>query len=116
MKSKAVTLAVAGALGVPVAAFAQNVQIYGKLYPELVYAKTTGATVSQADASSTLAPKVGPDAKPRLSQDQGNSYLGFRGTEDLGSGLKAIWQIESAVVLDTGDKAFFAARDSFVGL
>jgi len=28
MKRKAVTLAVAGALGVPVAAFAQNVQIY----------------------------------------------------------------------------------------
>jgi predicted porin len=115
LKRKALTLAVAGALGVPVAAFAQNVQIYGKLYPELVYAKTTGATASQADASSTLANKVSGDLKPRLSQDQGNSYIGFRGSEDLGGGLKAIFQIEQNAPVDEGG-GIFASRDSFVGL
>jgi predicted porin len=47
--------------------------------------------------------------------DQGNSYLGFRGSEDLGGGLKAIWQIEQGVVLDTGG-GIWAQRDSFLGL
>jgi len=120
MKRKAVTLAVAGALGVPVAAFAQNVQIYGKLYPELTYAKTTGATAPGTPASqlSTIQ-KVAPagDLKPRLSQDTGNSYIGFRGSEDLGSGLKAIFQIEQNANVDaSGANNVFASRDSFLGL
>ncbi len=115
LRRNAVALAVAGALGTPVAALAQNVQIYGKLYPELVYAKTDGATATQAEASSTLAPAVGPNHKARFSMDQGNSYIGARGSEDFGGGLKAIWQIESNAPVDAGG-GVFASRDSFVGL
>src|SRR3954470_17507958 len=119
LKRKAVTLAVAGALGVPVAAFAQNVQIYGKLYPEITSSKGSGATTSAADLSTlaTLpAASAAGDHKSRLSMDTGNSYIGIRGTEDLGGGLKTIWQIESNALIDTGASGAFAVRDSFVGM
>lgn len=50
---------------------------------------------------------------------QGQSRLGFRGTEDLGGGLTALFNIETGYKLDTGEMgsttAFFARR-SVVGL
>lgn len=49
----------------------------------------------------------------RLSNNR--SVLGFRGEEDLGDGLKAIWQIEGAVGLDNGTGGL-ASRDTRVGL
>ena len=42
------------------------------------------------------------------------SYIGFKGSEDLGGNLKAIWQVESNTSL-AGD-SFVNNRDSFVGL
>ncbi|KES12200.1 Outer membrane protein (porin), partial [Snodgrassella alvi SCGC AB-598-O02] len=46
------------------------------------------------------------------------SRIGFKGSEDLGNGLKAIWQVESRIHLgnseDHGDS--LANRDSFIGL
>ena len=44
------------------------------------------------------------------------SVFGFRGNEDLGSGLKVIWQIETAFSLDTGSSTGIGSRDSHVGL
>jgi predicted porin len=44
-----------------------------------------------------------------------SSYIGFKGTEDLGNGLKAIFQYETSVNFDSGG-GFGASRDSFVGL
>ena len=43
------------------------------------------------------------------------SVLGFKGDEDLGGGLQAIFQIEGAVSLDTGGGGI-ATRDTRVGL
>ena len=43
------------------------------------------------------------------------SVLGFRGSEDLGDGFKAIWQLEGALSLDTGTGGFLS-RDTRVGL
>ncbi len=53
-----------------------------------------------------------------------SSLIGFKGTEDLGNGLKALFQAEttlaltggSAVAYGTSNNAFGAMRDSFVGL
>jgi predicted porin len=117
LKRKAVTLAVAGALGVPVAAFAQNVQIYGKLYPQFGMAKTSGAS-SAADLNPSIDPATaGGNAKSRTNVDSNNTRIGFRGSEDLGGGLKAIFQIESKVSIDNPTSSrVFATRDSFVGL
>ena len=42
----------------------------------------------------------GPASMKRLSNNR--SVLGFKGQEDLGDGLKAIWQLEGALSLDTG--------------
>ena len=47
------------------------------------------------------------------------SRLGFKGTEDLGNGLSALFTIESGVKLDTGEQdtaGSFAQRQAFVGL
>ncbi|MBB5205404.1 MAG: porin [Burkholderiales bacterium] len=51
------------------------------------------------------------------SGNQSSSRLGFRGSEDLGAGLKAVFNLESGVSLDTGaaDSAFFGRR-AVVGL
>lgn len=46
------------------------------------------------------------------------SRIGFKGSDDLGNDLKAIWQVESAIHLGNNDgKADgWANRDSFIGL
>ncbi|PIT51123.1 hypothetical protein BHC44_11260 [Snodgrassella alvi] len=46
------------------------------------------------------------------------SRIGFKGSEDLGNGLKAIWQVESTIHLgnSTGKSDGWADRDSFIGL
>jgi predicted porin len=78
-----------------------SVQVYGRLNMDLEaisFSNTTGG----ADADMT-----------RMSSN--SSRLGFRGTEDLGNGLKAIFQIESSVNPDAGTGTL-AGRDSFVGL
>ncbi len=115
---KLIALAVAGALGIPAAASAQQstVQIYGRLYPEFTVAKTSGATPAGASSSTLGKAPTGVDLKSRNSIDASNSRIGFRGTEDLGRGLKAIFQIETTVNIDDGASPPLANRDSFVGL
>src|SRR4051812_1725921 len=113
LKRKTIVLAVAGAMGVPVAALAQNIQIYGKVYPQIGTMKTTGAS-SAADINPVIDSADG-DLKRRNNIDANNSRIGFRGSEDLGGGLKAIFQIESKTSIDTGG-TLWASRDSFVGL
>lgn len=46
------------------------------------------------------------------------SRIGFKGKEELGNGLNAIWQVESKVALASGGTTnnTFATRDSFIGL
>ncbi len=132
MKRNAVALAV-GALFVAPAAHAQivfgndsigTVQLYGKLYPQVIYGKSKEATQPGANVSTlvsttgTLA--AGPNIDTpgsRTAVDVQNSYLGFRGERKLGkTGLKGIWQIEQALDFDTGDTGTFASRNSFLGL
>ena len=136
MKRKAVAVAV-GALFIAPAAQAQivfgndtigTVQFYGKLYPELIRATSSGAT-GIGDSVSTLASPTGvcgtassagacngTTAGSRFAVDSQNSYLGFRGERKFGNtGLKGIWQIEQSVELDTGT-GVFSNRNSFLGL
>ncbi|HEX6137358.1 MAG TPA: porin [Casimicrobiaceae bacterium] len=101
MKKKLVAVAVAGVLGAPLVAQAQtaNVTLYGRLNVnyELVDGK-------QADGSN---PNVS-----RLSSN--SSRLGVRGSESLGGGLSAIFQIESSISGD-GSGGTLAGRETFVG-
>lgn len=105
MNKKLVAVAVAGLLAAPLAAQAQNanVTLYGRLNLDL-----EAVSGRQADGSN---PRVW-----RLSSN--SSRLGVRGTEALGGGLSAIFQIEQNVSGDTGNSSSsgFASRETFVGL
>lgn len=78
-----------------------NVQVYGRLNMDVESISISNPT---GGASGDMK---------RLSSN--SSRLGFRGTEDLGGEMKAIFQIESSVSPDTGSGTV-AGRDSFVGL
>jgi len=105
MNKKLVAVAVAGLLAAPLAAQAQNanVTLYGRL--NIDFEVVNGR---QADGTN---PNV-----TRLSSN--SSRLGVRGTEALGGGLNAIFQIEQNVSGDTGNSSSsgFASRETFVGL
>ncbi len=62
---------------------------------------------------------LGPGITKLDSGIQSGSRLGFKGTEDLGSGLKALFQLETGIAMDTGgfnqgNRAF--GRQAWVGL
>ena len=104
MQKKIIALAVAGLAST--AAFAQtNVTIYG-------VADVGFANVTAAGHQNT---------KAIVSGGLAGSRIGFKGTEDLGNGLKAIFTLEYALAVDqnagvNGDQASNVARQQFVGL
>ncbi|MFC5459887.1 porin [Massilia niabensis] len=102
---KKTSLAIALLSILPLAAHAQtNVTIYG----------IADASVGRED---TDAPGVG--ARTVISSGtQSTSRIGFRGTEDLGNGLKALFNFEAGLALDTGaqDAAGLFQRRAVVGL
>lgn len=101
MQKKLIALAIAGLAAAPV--FAQsNVTVYG-------VADITFENV-KADGAGTTAHS---ENRNRLSSN--SSLIGFKGAEDLGNGLKALFQIEQGVTLDQSGGTF-ATRDSYVGL
>lgn len=76
---------------------AQNVEIYGKMriYQERDEVGTASAVTKQT---------------------QDSSRLGFRGTEDLGSGLKAFFTLETGIGADAPSATTMGDRTSIVGL
>ncbi|OQS48580.1 porin [Chromobacterium violaceum] len=95
MKKSLIALLVAT---LPAAAFA-DVTIYGKIKGGVEY----------VDNGSTKQTNV---------EDLG-SRIGFKGSEDLGNGLKTIWQVESGFDIDgsnSQNRGTFASRESFIGL
>jgi predicted porin len=106
MKKKLVAVAVAGVLGAPLAAHAQtaNVTMYGRLNIDLEV--INGRQPPDADGN-----RINPTVT-RLSSN--SSRFGVRGTESLGGGLSAIFQIESSINGDTNG-GNLGGRDTFVG-
>jgi predicted porin len=119
-KLKALALAVIGTCGLPLAAHAQsNVTIYGKLYPEITQVSLTGATAKGTALSTLIGTAPGGADVHQVSEDSPNSRIGFRGTENLGGNLKAIFQLEIGFETDTGQNSSTTSlfsRDTFVGL
>ncbi len=104
MQKKIIALAIAAAFSAP--AFA-DVTVYGQAH--LAYDQNSGA--ANVAGATVNGGKVAPGA----------SRIGFKGSEDLGDGLTALFQLESAVSMGTGSGAagttlFGAARDSYVGV
>ena len=106
MNKKLIALAVAGACAAPVAMAqtANPVTLYGKVYATFESIEAGGGTAAQNDAT-----------KRRSRVEDQASRLGVRGTEDLGGGLKAVFQLETAFRPDSNNTTF-AARNSGVGL
>jgi predicted porin len=119
-KLTAIAMAVAASCCLPLAAQAQsNVTVYGKLYPELVRIDVSGATAKGVPVSTLSATPAGGADFNATSEDSPNSRLGFRGSEDLGNGLKAIFQLEMGFGVDTGvnsSATSLFSRDTWVGL
>lgn len=113
MKLKACSLFFAAALLVlaPGARAQSAVTLYGLASVEML--KATGVNGGTLDK-----PQVGEQIRLDNSKVT-NSRLGFRGSEDLGGGLRAVFGMEAAVGIDTGavgNAAAFWSRGSFVGL
>lgn len=106
MKKTATALAVLTSLGLSAAAHAQSsVTVYGVV-----------------DLGLTYTSKVGANNGSRFSLDSGDlatSRIGFKGVEDLGGGLSAIFNLENGFNADTGMLATannLFDRKSVVGL
>jgi predicted porin len=74
------------------------------------------------DAAASRSRPPGGDYRYQLDNgDMSRSFIGFRGSEDLGGGLRAVFKLESYLRLDTGESGRytgdgFFGRDSNVGL
>jgi len=101
MKKKLITLAVAStlvtaaAVSAPAFADTSNVNVYGVAH----------MSYDMTDNGNTNTNKV--------SSNQ--TRIGFKGSEDMGDGLSAVWQIEQMIALDNAGGTF-ATRNSFLGL
>jgi len=110
MKKTLIAAAVAAAVAAPAAN--AGVVLYGKIHVSIDYLDAeTSARCSGVSGSST--PGGGFNVCDRTSR------IGFKGSEDLGNGLKAIWKMESAVNIADGGSAggsWGSARNSYIGL
>lgn len=103
---KTIYAAMAAALTVGAAQAQSNVAMYGIIDA----AVETYTNADTAGNSMTRMPSLGGGMFP--------SRLGFRGTEDLGDGLKAIFQLENGFAPDTGTQGQnrLFGRQAWVGL
>ncbi|MHB1231149.1 MAG: porin [Burkholderiales bacterium] len=92
MNKKLLALAIAGAFIAPAAmADSSNVTIYGEF----------AGSVDNVDGGSYKAAGGNANsAESRARVSSNNSFLGFKGKEDLGNGLSAIWQYEQSIAID----------------
>ncbi len=117
MNKKLLALAVAGVVAAPVAqAQTANVTLYGRLNLDLEvvsakYQVNGGTGVAGCPTAGTVC-----TTDPNLYRVSNNSSrFGMRGTEALGGGLNAIFQLESSAIGDAGGGTI-AGRDTFIGL
>ena len=104
MKKSLIALAIASAVSAPAFAATSNVDIYGVLNMSVNYVdQDVSGTQNSVNVTSSA------------------SRIGFKGAEDLGGGLAAIWQIETGFNADepnsTGSSSGqLGNRNTFVGL
>jgi len=111
MNKKLLSFGFAAALAVPFAA-QSGVEVYGDARVSFDFV-TNKATTGEENTFS-------------LSSNY--SYIGFKGDEDLGDGMSAVWQLEEGVAFDTNGSTItdgngdtvavstFSSRQSFIGI
>jgi predicted porin len=98
MQKKIIALAIASAMTVPALAYAEAT-VYGQA--RLSIDMVDDGAVTNSESANRL-------------QNQA-SRVGLKGSEDLGGGLSAVWQMETDVGMDTGATTFFT-RNTYLGL
>jgi predicted porin len=125
MNKKLVAVAIAGLLAAPLAqAQTANVTLYGRLNldMEVVNGKQLASTQPSTCTPGVNAVNTCNTTNPNQFRVSSNSSrFGLRGTESLGGGLNAIFQIENSISADNaGNQAannrVLGSRDTFVGL
>ncbi len=117
MKKSFVALALAGAFS-GAAQAESTVEIYGIV--DMGFVRETGDVPGLTNPTSTTpTAHVAPGGNKLTSGAQSGTRLGFKGTEDLGGGLKGLFVLETGIAaarggFNQGNAAF--ARQSFVGL
>ena len=108
---KLIVVALAAAVTLPATAFAENgnFTFYGKA--DVSYdSVNTGGGMSAANGGAPFAGTTKRVVSSNVSK------FGFKGNEDLGDGLSAIWQVEQQINFDDAAKNTFASRNTFAGL
>lgn len=112
MNKKLIAAAVAAGLAAPLAAQA-DVTAYGQLQVEIANVKTDGLPLQGLGSNDRTAVAAGESAIKMSDNKRGR--LGFKASEDLGGGLKALakfeWQVDTANA-NVND----GAREGWVGL
>jgi predicted porin len=109
MQKKIIALAIAAVISAPAFADNTNFSFYGTADVSNDFVTTGDGT---AAANSAVAPIAGTTKRVVSSN---TSKFGFKGSEDLGDGLAAIWQVEQQVDIDNAANTF-GNRNTFAGL
>lgn len=130
MKKTIVAVSIAGLS--TIASAQTNVTIYGA-------ADVSGQGFTQSNIKNSSAAALGYDGGSTFNLQSNSSFIGFKGTEELGNNVKALFQLETTLNLTgqqataskadgggsvnlggvataTGNGVFGSLRDSFVGM
>ncbi len=102
MQKKIIALALATAFAAPAFADTANVTVYGRVHTSL-------------DSNSGNAGTSITGTKNGLNLTSNASRLGFKGTEELGDGIKAVYQYETEILAQGGTSLLGSQRDTYVG-
>lgn len=111
VQKKLIVAALTAAIALPVSALADNANFtfYGKADVSFDSVNTGNGTTT-ANGATAIAGVTKRVVSSNVSK------FGFKGTEDLGDGLSAIWQVEQQINIDDAAKNTFASRNTFAGL
>ncbi|MFK7845564.1 MAG: porin [Rhodothermales bacterium] len=86
-----------------------NVVLYGKIHASIDYIDPNNDTYRVDELFDDVF-----DSNGTWSITNRSSRIGFKGSEDLGNGLKAIWKAETTYNLDNG--GWGSGRNAYIGL
>lgn len=111
MQKKLIVVALSAAFTLPVAAHAENGNFTFYGVADLSY-----DLVNTGDGTTTANGATAVSGTSKRVVSSNVSKFGFKGTEDLGDGLSANWQVEQQIDIDAAAKNTFASRNTFINV